>query len=218
MQTKIPKKTTILKKNCYTNKIKRQKKAKEMTQNIIFITHEDTSLLNNLTEECYILDTSLNDDFCTQFINKATSSDKIVLFYGKNAINKTKYYNANGILIDLGSTPTKDDFLSLRLGIGSTELEGKISIPEEHFLSLKKELGKNSIIGLISRNRRHEAMLNSELEPDFIVFKAWQDGIENTKELLSWYNDFFIIQSAVLLMDKEIDTNTINADFIIKPI
>ncbi|MBQ8750025.1 MAG: hypothetical protein IJZ30_00105 [Alphaproteobacteria bacterium] len=166
-----------------------------MTQNIIFITHEDTSLLNNLTEECYILDTSLNDDFCTQFINKATSSDKIVLFYGKNAINKTKYYNANGILIDLGSTPTKDDFLSL-----------------------KKELGKNSIIGLISRNRRHEAMLNSELEPDFIVFKAWQDGIENTKELLSWYNDFFIIQSAVLLMDKEIDTNTINADFIIKPI
>lgn len=195
MQTKIPKKTTILKKNCYTNKIKRQKKAKEMTQNIIFITHEDTSLLNNLTEECYILDTSLNDDFCTQFINKATSSDKIVLFYGQNAINKTKYYNANGILIDLGSTPTKDDFLSL-----------------------KKELGKNSIIGLISRNRRHEAMLNSELEPDFIVFKAWQDGLENTKELLSWYNDFFIIQSAVLLMDKEIDTNTINADFIIKPI
>ena len=166
-----------------------------MTQNIIFVNNANQSLLNSLTEECYVLDTSLNDDYCTQFINKAITQDKIILFYGENATHKAKYYKVNGILIDLGSTPCKEDMISL-----------------------KKELGKNSIIGLISRNRRHEAMLNSELEPDFITFKVWSDGIENTKELLDWYNDFFIIQSALLLMDDNIDTSSLKADFIIKSI
>ena len=82
--------------------------------------------------------------------------------------------------------------------------------------NLKKDLPKNSIIGLFSRSRRHEAMLISELEPDFIIFKVWSDGLDKTIELLNWYNDFFIIQSCAWLEDENIDLSLINADFYIK--
>ncbi len=149
--------------------------------------------ISSLDYECYILDTSLDENYITDFVNKANKENKITLFYGENAENLAKHFGASGIIIDQTMTlsPIKD------------------------LTSLRKSLGKNSIIGIITRNRRHEAMLNSELEPDFIIFNIWNDGIEKTTELLNWYNDFFIIQSAIFLKEENIDTSNITADFII---
>ena len=161
-------------------------------QEIIKIDTPNETYLTNLDFECYILNSSLDDDYCTSFINNANKKNKIVLFYGENAPQKAQQFGASGVVVDLG-----DDKLKTK------------------FEALQKSLTKNSIIGLFSRSRRHEAMLISELEPDFIIFKVWQDGIEKTQELLNWYNDFFIIQSCAWLEDKNIDTSQINTYFII---
>ena len=164
-----------------------------MTDTIIY--QKTPNLPQTLEAECYILDTSLDKDFLTTFINLSTQEDKIILFYGDNAVELAQYYKANGIIIDqtLTTPPLKD------------------------LTPIRKSLGKNSVIGLITRNRRHETMLTAELEPDFIIFKAWNDGLDKTTELLNWYNDFFLIQSAVFPLE-DINTNNISADFIIKTV
>ena len=78
---------------------------------------------------------------------------------------------------------------------------------------LTKDL-KHKIIGVITRSRRHEAMLISECEPDFIIFKAFNGGKEKIQELTSWYNEMFLIQSALLPME-ELDYTAFKTDFII---
>lgn len=162
-------------------------------QEIIKINTEDNSYLTKLDNECYILDSNLDEKFCTSFINLINKENKIALFYGENAVLKAKQHKASGVVVDL-----KQDKLKPQME------------------ALKKELGKDSIIGLFSRNRRHEAMLISELEPDFIIFKVWNDGIDKTIELLEWYNEFFIIQSCIWLEDNNINPTLLKADFFIK--
>ena len=162
-----------------------------MTQTISYIKTEQK--FNSLQEECYILATTLDKDYIRDFLNQAFKEDKIVLFFGDNAKDYAKTYQANGIIID--QTMSLENITDLT--------------------PIRKSLGKDAIIGLITRNRRHETMLTAELEPDFIIFKAWQEGLNKTTELLSWYNDFFLIQSAVFAQE-DIDTTNIPADFIIK--
>lgn len=81
------------------------------------------------------------------------------------------------------------------------------------YLEQTKDL-KGKIVGVVTRNRRHEAMLVSECEPGFVIFRAWQDGIEKIKELTSWYNEMFLIQSALLPME-DIDYASFETDFVI---
>ena len=87
----------------------------------------------------------------------------------------------------------------------------------EHIARDYQDLTKNlkrKIVGVVTRNRRHEAMLVSECEPDFVIFKAWQDGIEKIRELTSWYNEMFLIQSA-LLPQEDVDYASFETDFVI---
>ena len=163
-----------------------------MQKNIIRIEKKDEELLKNLTAECYALDTAIDGDFCQKFIDKALKNEKIVLFYGENAVTLAKKYNADGVIMDIGAEGLKDKMPNLR-----------------------KELGKDKFIGLFTRPRRHEAMLVSEAEPDFIIFKVWKDGFDNIKELTDWYADFFLIQSAAWIVDKDVDYSTLATDFVI---
>ena len=162
-------------------------------QKIIRIDEEKNEFLNDLSADCYVLSDCLEAIFCTKFINAAQAQDKIVLFYGENAVKVCKKYDADGVIVDLGADDLKD----------------KMS-------ALKKELGKGKFIGLFTRNRRHESMLVSEVEPDFIVFKVWKDGFLQVQELVNWYNEFFLIQSAVWVMDEDVDLSSLKADFVIK--
>lgn len=164
-----------------------------MQKNIILIDECNERVFDNLSEECYILTTSLEDEFCCKFINIATELQKIVLFYGENAVDFVKKYGADGVVADLGAEKLKEKMLELR-----------------------KKLGKGKFVGLFTRNRRHESMLVSEVEPDFIIFKVWKDGFENIKELTDWYNDFFVIQSAAWIVDDGIDISELKTDFVIK--
>jgi len=164
-------------------------------QKIIYrIDEENTAFLNALDEECYVLNAALSKDFCLKFINIAAKTDKIVLFYGENAVEKCLECKGDGVIVDFGDKDLKNKMLDLR-----------------------KKLGKGKFIGLFTRNRRHESMLVSEVEPDFVIFKVWNDGFENIKELTDWYQEFFLIQSAAWLMDEDIPAaGTLQTDFIIK--
>ena len=150
-------------------------------------------LLDKSDAECYILNDGLDESYCRQVIDKAARLDKIILFYGENAVDICKKYGADGVVVDLGAEKLKEQ----------TE-------------NLRKTLGKGKFIGLITRNRKHESMLVSEVEPDFVIFKVWKDGFENVKNLTDWYQEFFLIQSAAWLMEDGIDDKMLKTDFIIK--
>ena len=166
-------------------------------QKIIYrIDEENTAFLNALDEDCYVLNTALSRDFCLKFIGVAAKTDKIVLFYGENAVEKCLDCGGDGVIMDLGAEKLKEQMSSLR-----------------------KSLGKGKFVGLFTRNRRHESMLVSEVEPDFVVFKVWKDGFENIKELTDWYQEFFLIQSAAWLVDDDISAaDSLQTDFVIKKI
>lgn len=164
-----------------------------MQKNIIRVDEEDCKILENMSEECYVLNGVLGEDFCRKFVEKAEREERIVLFYGEDALKVAKRFGADGVILDLGAEDVKDELLAVR-----------------------KELGKGGIVGLFTRNRRHESMLVSEAEPDFIVFKVWKDGFEGVKELTDWYADFFLIQSAAWVMEDGVPFEELRTDCVIK--
>ena len=151
---------------------------------------EDYISDNNL--ECFCFSSSLSDAYLQQQVLKAQSADKIVLFEGDEAEEKVKKFAADGLIVDLS----------------------KVTAIKKEMRRIKESLPK-SFLGVICRNRRHEAMIVSENEPDFIVFKIWEEGKENTLELLRWYNEFFLLQMAVEPMDKNMEISDCPADIII---
>ncbi len=159
-------------------------------QKIIRIDEPNETILSDMSAECYVLNSALADDFCKRFIEKA--SDKVVLFYGDKAEEKSKVLNADGVIVDFGADDLKEKKAQLR-----------------------KTLGKGKYVGLFTRNRRHESMLVSEVEPDFVVFKVYKDGFDKVKELTDWYQEFFLIQSAAWIMEDDVPIDELNTDFVI---
>jgi len=159
-------------------------------QKIIRIDEPNETILSDMSAECYVLNSALADDFCKRFIEKA--SDKVVLFYGDKAEEKSKVLNADGVIVDFGADDLKEKMAQLR-----------------------KTLGKGKYVGLFTRNRRHESMLVSEVEPDFVVFKVYKDGFDKVKELTDWYQEFFLIQSAAWIMEDGVPVDELKTDFVI---
>lgn len=162
-------------------------------QKIIRIDEAKESIFDNLKEQCYVLNAGLNEAFCKRFLEKANETEKIVLFYGEKAVDVCKSYDGDGVILDFGAEKLKEKMQDLR-----------------------KNLGKNKYVGLFTRNRKHESMLVSEVEPDFIIFKVWKDGFLGVKELIDWYQEFFIIQSAAWIMEDGVEVGALQADFIIE--
>lgn len=158
---------------------------------IITITQENFALLNNPQLGCFILGTDLAENFVAEFIERAHHKNKLILFSGKNAAEAYRQHQADGLIIDT----SKDDK------------------PQKSLKDIKAEFPR-AIIGAITRNRRHEAMLVSETEPDFIIFRFWKDGFADNAELLTWYNELFLIQNAVL-PEEDCDFATLQTDFLI---
>lgn len=159
-----------------------------MQKIILRITQENISLADDSQFECFIFSEDLPSHFKNEFALKAKQAQKLVLGL---SLSDCLAYKLDGVLLDL----SKSD----RIGF--------------EYKKLTKDF-KGKIIGIICRNRRHEAMLASECEPDFLVFRAWQDGIEKIKELTSWYAEMFLIQSALLPME-DIDYKSFKTDFVI---
>lgn len=151
------------------------------------------SLADDASVECFLLDSMMDEAFNRQFSERARQAGKLILSDGEKAPELCKELSLDGVVVDMS----------------------KNEKPKSEFQFLRNFLGKNAVIGAITRNRRHEAMVISELEPDFLVFQAWNDGIENVRELVAWYNELFLIQSAVLCRDENIDFETLQSDMVI---
>ncbi len=164
-----------------------------MQKNIVRIDEKDDKILENMSEECYVLNVALEEVFCQKVLEKAAKEERIVLFYGDDAVKVAKRFGADGVVLDLGAEKVKEKLLAVR-----------------------KELGKGGIVGLFTRNRRHESMLVSEAEPDFVIFKVWKDGFFQVKELTDWYADFFLIQSAAWVMEDGVPFEELRTDCVIK--
>lgn len=159
-----------------------------MQKIILKITREDFDFLSDERFECFILAEHLSADFKKEFAMCATQKNKLTLGI---SVADCLDFNFDGVVLDLSKS--------------------------EHIARDYQDLTKNlkcKIVGVVTRNRRHEAMLVSECEPDFVIFKAWQDGIEKIRELTSWYNEMFLIQSA-LLPQEEMDYESFETDFLI---
>ncbi len=162
-----------------------------MQKLIIRITQENTKLIADSNLQCFILPDSLPQNFIADFCAKAKTAEKLVLLSGEKAADLYLQKLGDGLIIDT----SKDEN------------------PAKHIKEIKAKC-KKSLLGVICRNRRHEAMLVSECEPDFIIFRFWKDGFAANAELLKWYSEFFLIQSAVMPED-EVDTSNLSADFLI---
>ena len=157
-----------------------------MQKFIILLTKEEFKYIENPDFECFILSETLSADFKKNFALKA--KDKIVL--AQNLKDMTDF-NLDGVVLDFSMVQN----ISFEWKKIKPQVSGKIT-------------------GLITRNRRHEAMLTSECEPDFIIFKAWCDGIDKIKELTSWYQEMFLIQSA-LWPQENLNTQDFETEFVI---
>lgn len=162
-----------------------------MQKLIIRITQENTNLIADSNLQCFILPDSLPQSFIADFCTKAKTAEKLVLLSGEKAADLYLQKLGDGLIIDT----SKDEN------------------PAKHIKEIKAKC-KKSLLGVICRNRRHEAMLVSECEPDFIIFRFWIDGFAANAELLKWYGEFFLIQSAVQPED-EVDVSNLPADFLI---
>lgn len=163
-----------------------------MQKFIITITEENDELIQDSAIECYLLTSSLSKKFMSDFAKKAARAQKLVLVQGENAPALSKELGLDGFVLDVSHAE-------------------KIKAEYE---KAKKAAGNDKVSGLIVRNRRHEAMIASECEPDFIIFQAWKEGLEHTRELVSWYSELFLIQSAILC-EEDVDFEKINADIVI---
>ena len=159
-----------------------------MQKIILKLAKEDFKVLDDARFECFVLPENLSADFKKEFTKRIAQKNKLTL---GTSVADCLDFNFNGVILDLSKS--------------------------EHIARDYQDLTKNlkrKIVGVVTRNRRHEAMLVSECEPDFVIFKAWKDGQEKIKELTSWYNEMFLIQSA-LLPQEEMDYESFETDFLI---
>lgn len=153
---------------------------------------EDELFLSDSSLQCYLLNSEIEQAALQRLCEKLLNAGKIVLLSGVRALEQYAPLKADGVLLDLSaSADVKKDMSSAR------------------------RLMKGGILGVISRNRRHEAMIASENEPDFIVFKIWKDGSAQTLELSKWYNEFFLLQQAVMPQDGRADFEQYPSDMVI---
>lgn len=162
-----------------------------MQKFIIYVCDKNFDLKFLEKFECFLLAPNLDSHFISEFIRSAQKKNKLIL---TSSVVDCLAYFADGVLLDLSKSENiKADFKKQT-----------------------KDL-KSKIIGLITRNRRHEAMLVSECEPDFVVFRAWNEGQEKVQELTDWYNEMFLIQSALFPVE-DVSYEKFKTDFvIIKP-
>jgi hypothetical protein len=161
-------------------------------QNIIVkIQNENEELLADEKIGCFIVDSGLKPKFTASFVQKAHEKGKLVLMSGTDALDNYANFGADGVVINTVKDPN----------------------PKKYIKEVQNKAPK-AILGVVTRNRRHEAMLVSECEPDFLIFKVWEDGLAENLELLDWYNEMFLLQFAAQI-EENFDFSKVKADFLI---
>lgn len=157
-----------------------------MPQIILRINNEDDEIADGDDICCYILDSSLSDARFAQ----AAAGGKMVLTQGEKAWEVCQRHNLDGVVVKIDpSRPVKVQIKPLR------------------------EKLAHKTLGVIIPPRRHEAMLASEVEPEFVAFDL--SGGNINIELIDWYNDLFLLPSALDFADAAPDMPSLKSDFVI---
>lgn len=164
-----------------------------MPKLIIKIEDEKAKLIQDDDVCCYIVSADLDQKYITQIVSCANEQNKLVLIEGNNATELCLSLNLDGVIVNIS---------------GSEKVETEL-------IDIRKKIGARKVLGVICRNRRHEIMLVGETEPEFVILNVWNDGKEKVKELISWYNELFLIQLALNFNDKELEVSEFDADFVI---
>ena len=134
---------------------------------ILRIEKQEDKIIKDDEICCYCL----SSDLPKARYEEAIASGKMVLVEGNDALEKCKEYNLDGVVKEIDvSKPLKPQVKSLR------------------------EALKKKTLGIIIPARRHEAMLAGEVEPEFIAF--YSDGKAKDDDIISWYNDLFLMPLA----------------------
>ena len=157
-----------------------------MPQIILYTKDTEDKIFNSDKISCYII----SDNLPSSKVQEIKGFNKMVLCQGDKALENCQQYNLDGVVKELDvSKPVKAQLKPLR------------------------EKLKHKTLGVIIPLRRHEAMLVGEVEPEFIVFKP--RGLSDDQEVVSWYNEFFLIPCAWSAA-KDDKLNTIpDVDFVI---
>lgn len=145
-----------------------------MPQIILFVENAEDKIVVSDKIACYLA----SDTLPSAKIEELVSSKKMVLCSGDRALDICKEHNLDGVVKEIDvKKPVKAQLKPLR------------------------EALKKKTLGVIVPARRHEAMLAGEVEPEFIAFYPLENG--HDAELLSWYNDLFLIPAAWVAESKE---------------
>lgn len=141
-----------------------------MPKFILKINAADEALINNDDICCYLVDE--NSD--PKIVKLAEASDKLVLSVGENAAAVCLEQNLDGALI-------------------VREVDDKYA---KFIKPIQKQLAKK-FLGLSCEATRHAAMIASEAEPDFVAFQIPSQNQKEAAEVLRWYGELFLVQSAL---------------------
>ncbi len=140
-----------------------------MPQFILKISRPEEEVVAAQDVCCYLLSTSLGEEYIRRFDCRG----KLLLLEGEKAAELCRALKADGVVL-------------------AADLKKPLKAP---LLKIREQLGKKAVIGVVIPPRRHEAMLVSETEPEFIAFREEGD-LSAAKEVVDWYNELFLIQSA----------------------
>ena len=160
-----------------------------MPQFILKINSTADQIYDDEKIVCYAADAALPDSL----LAKLNSGSRMLLLCGEKAPESCKQLGADGVLALVDSSkPVK------------AQLE-----------KFRAAAGKNAFVVPIIPPRRHEAMLAAETEPPFVAFAVTPENREAALPVLKWYNDLFLIQSAVDLTAGLADISAFETDFVI---
>lgn len=138
---------------------------------------------------CYLAAASLPEDV----LEKCQKTGKMVLLCGEGAAEKCKALGLDGMVVE-----------------PDVQKPLKVQVKKEQSV-----IGVHKALGIVIPARRHEAMLAGETEPDFVAFKYAPEDSAAALEVIRWYNELFLIQSAVDLTSGLQDTTGADVDFVI---
>lgn len=137
---------------------------------------------------CYLADEQTD----AALVNQAALGNLLVLGCGTQAAEICKKYNLDGALV---------------------EIDEKQPVKKQVAAFLEK-IGPKKFWGALIRPSRHIAMLAAETEPDFVAFCA--DGADaGAEDIVKWYNELFLIQSAAVYRENLPDSFLSACDFVI---
>lgn len=160
-----------------------------MPKFIIKISNPGTQISPSDDICCFVLPVSLGEAAIAAF----NSGDKMVLLEGNGAPELCKKLNLDGVLLEVSpEKPVKKQVLPARDIIGKKKVLGAVIIPS-----------------------RHQAMLVSETEPEFVAFRFDETQRDSALDVIQWYNELFLIQSAVDFSTQLQEFAAFDTDFVI---